>query len=419
LSAKTNEIVRYVRIRPGSLSSSGEDAINVGDGTNMIFDHCSFEFAGYNNIDAHGNIGSDAMTVQNSIIGDPMSNGTSAKQGFGAHTEHVGGKMAWYYNFWVSEHNREPLAKIDTIFVNNTEYNFQAGYTVADTSGNFHHDIINNYFITGPTDPSGANAFYQMDANQTIYSTGNLRDNNNDGVLNGGSISPGGGGTVLTAPWSPLSTNTTVYTTAGAYRFDVSQTGACRATSSIHSSSARLKPWATAPPAPALERPGRAAAFTTTRLPPASATTATASSMAAPTPLDSDQDGMPDYWELALGSNPNVADSLTPGTGGYTKLENYLNWLAGPHAVASKNSFVDVDLAIHRRLHQRQPGLCRAASDQRHRSPCWRTATRRNSPRREIFPASAVLIFPSAPATAQCHDQHRRVLVTATGARKI
>ena len=206
-SAKQNEIVRYLRIRPGSLSSSGEDAINVGDGTNMIFDHCSFEFAGYNNIDAHGNVGSDDITVQNSIIGDPMSNGTSAKQGFGAHTEHVGGKMAWYYNFWVSEHNRQPLAKIDTIFVNNTEYNFQAGYTVADTSGNFRHDIINNYFITGPTDTSGGNAFFQMNANQSIYSTGNLRDNNNDGVLNGSSISPGGGGTVLSAPWSTLSTN--------------------------------------------------------------------------------------------------------------------------------------------------------------------------------------------------------------------
>ena len=154
-SAKQNEIVRFIRIRPGSMQNLDEDAINVGDGTNMIFDHVSLEFAGYNNIDAHGNVGSDNITVQNSIIGDPMSNGTEAKQGFGAHTEHLGGKMAWYYNVWVSEHNRQPLAKIDTIFVNNTEYNFQAGYTVADTSGNFRHDIINNYFITGPTDPSG------------------------------------------------------------------------------------------------------------------------------------------------------------------------------------------------------------------------------------------------------------------------
>ena len=56
-------------------------------------------------------------------------------------------------------HNRQPLAKIDTIFINNTEYNFQAGYTVADTSGNFRHDIINNYFITGPTDPPAAMRF--------------------------------------------------------------------------------------------------------------------------------------------------------------------------------------------------------------------------------------------------------------------
>ena len=344
LSAKTNEIVRYVRIRPGSLSSSGEDAINVGDGTNMIFDHCSFEFAGYNNIDAHGNIGSDAMTVQNSIIGDPMSNGTSAKQGFGAHTEHVGGKMAWYYNFWVSEHNREPLAKIDTIFVNNTEYNFQAGYTVADTSGNFRHDIINNYFITGPTDPSGANAFYQMDANQTIYSTGNLRDNNNDGVLNGSSISPGGGGTVLTAPWSPLSTNTTVYTTAGAYRFDVSQTGVLPRDQLDSLILSQIKTLGNGSAGTGAGTAGPGGGLYNDQTSTGLGNNGYGIVNGGPTPLDSDQDGLPDYWELAMGSNPNVADSLTPGTGGYTKLENYLNWLAGPHAVASKNSFVDVDL---------------------------------------------------------------------------
>jgi hypothetical protein len=40
-----------------------------------------------------------------------------------------------------------------------------------------------------------------------------------------------------------------------------------------------------------------------------------------------------------------VADSLTPGTGGYTKLENYLNWLALPHAVTTTNTPVFVDLS--------------------------------------------------------------------------
>src|SRR3954466_5956430 len=101
------------------------------------------------------------------------------------------------------------MANMDTIYVNNVIYNFQGGYTVPNRSGHFRHDIINNYFITGPTGTSGGNAFYQMNVTQPIYSTGNLRDNNNDGSLNGSSISPGGGGTVLSAPWSPLSTNTT------------------------------------------------------------------------------------------------------------------------------------------------------------------------------------------------------------------
>ena len=343
-SAKQNEIVRYIRIRPGSLSSSGEDAINVGDGTNMIFDHCSLEFAGYNNIDATGNNGSDAITVQNSIIGDPMSNGTSAKQGFGAHTEHVGGKFSWYYNLWVSEHNRQPMAKIDTIFVNNTEYNFQAGYTVAGTSGHFRHDIINNYFITGPTDTGGGNAFYQMNANQSIYSTGNLRDNNNDGALNGSSIDPGGGGTVLTAPWSPLSTNVTVYSTAGAYHYDVSLAGALPYDQLDSLIISQIKTLGNGPAGTGAGTAGPGGGLYYDQTSTGLGNNGYGVLNGGTVPLDSDQDGMPDYWEQALGSNPNVADSLTPGTGGYTKLENYLNWLAAPHAVASKNSFVDVDL---------------------------------------------------------------------------
>jgi autotransporter-associated beta strand protein len=341
-SAKQNEIVRYVRIRPYS-ASDGEDGINVGDGTNMIFDHISLEISPYNNIDAHGDNGSDAITVQNSIIADPASNGSSHKQGFGAHTEHLGGKMAWYYNLWVSEHNRQPLAKIDTIFVNNTEYNFQAGYTVASTQGKFNHDIINNYFITGPADTSGGDAFFQMNANQTIYSTGNLRDNNNNGTLDGSPISPGGGGPVLSAPWSPLSTNCTVFSTASAARYDISWAGAMPHDQLDDLVVSQVKTLGHGTDGTGVGTAGPSGLYNNegqTGLGNGGFGVITGGIA----PLDSDQDGMPDYWELALGSNPNVADSLTPGTGGYTKLENYLNWLAVPHAVASKNSFVDVDL---------------------------------------------------------------------------
>ena len=51
----------------------------------------------------------------------------------------------------------------------------------------------------------------------------------------------------------------------------------------------------------------------------------------APRPADSDKDGMPDEWELALGLNPtDAADRNGDLDGdGYTNLENYLNSLPG------------------------------------------------------------------------------------------
>ena len=45
-------------------------------------------------------------------------------------------------------------------------------------------------------------------------------------------------------------------------------------------------------------------------------------------PADTDLDGMPDYWEIAAGLNPSVADHNGDADGnGYTNLEDYLNSL--------------------------------------------------------------------------------------------
>ena len=61
-------------------------------------------------------------------------------------------------------------------------------------------------------------------------------------------------------------------------------------------------------------------------------------------PTDTDRDGMPDYWETAVGLNPNVANNNQVNASGYTELEEYLNWLADLHAVGAGNSFVDMNL---------------------------------------------------------------------------
>ena len=77
-----------------------------------------------------------------------------------------------------------------------------------------------------------------------------------------------------------------------------------------------------------------------------------------PAPVDSDGDGMPDFYELALGWNAAAQDHNTIVTGttffpvgmaaGYTRLEEYLHFLAVPHTVVVKNAAVDPDIDLTR-----------------------------------------------------------------------
>ncbi len=326
-SVLTNEIVRFVRFRPGSLASSTEDAINLGDGTNMIFDHVSVEFAPYNNIDAHGNdTDGNQISFQNSILADPIG------QQFNAHTEALNNTFFWWGNIFSSGHDRNPLAKVNTVFVNNVIYNFQAGYTVADTSGNFSHDIVNNYFITGPSTTSPSDDFFQMDSNQKMYATGNLLDSDNNGALDGSATAPGGV-TPLSYPWSVVTSNLPIASTTVAYRNDVSLSGALPhdqvdqlVVADVMSLGATGQMW-TSQTATGLDNNGYGVIN------------------GGVAPVDSDGDGMPDYWEKAVGLDPNNAsDAMTIGADGYANIEHYLNWLAGPHALTDTNVPVDVDL---------------------------------------------------------------------------
>lgn len=190
-SGKSDIIIRNLRMRQGTLDPhTGSSAFNMGKGSNIILDHCSFAYGQWDTIDA---VGTTNFTVSNSIIAFPIG------QQFGAHVE--GGPSTFYGNLWVSAHNRQPLSKDDTQFVNNVIYNYQAGYTSGNTGGYFLHDIINNYFIAGPSTTNPSDAYYQMAADQSVYATGNFVDTNKDGSLNGGASNKVGSATVLSKPW--------------------------------------------------------------------------------------------------------------------------------------------------------------------------------------------------------------------------
>lgn len=215
-SSRTNIIIVGLRMRQGNLDAdTGKSAFNMGGGSNIILDHCSFAYGQWDSIDAVSTVN---ITVSNSIIAFPIG------QQFGAHVE--GGPATFFGNLWVSIHNRQPLAKSNTQYINNVVYNYQAAYTTADTSGSFMHDVLYNYFITGPSTNSASDRYYQIQANQYAYAKGNYGDASNDGVLNGAQENQIGSATVLSAPWAATSAGMVKWTAADAVTNVLASAGA-------------------------------------------------------------------------------------------------------------------------------------------------------------------------------------------------
>ena len=350
-AGQANVICRYIRVRPGSETASDtDDALSLYQAKNVILDHCSIEFAPWNNIDGVGDSSHviTNITFQSCIIADPTYDASSPPpQGFGCHSESVGGTWSWFYNVFVNGHNRNPLAKVNTVFVNNTLYNCSAGYTT-HTSTPFKHDIVNNYFVGGPA--SGGNfPWYQIDNNQSMYFTGNLSDQNLDGALNGSLTSPlpgyQGGGTILSSPWSIWVTNSTVYGTASACRRVLSGAGVFPRDELDNLIMNQVKTLGNGTTGTGGGTRGPDGSLYLSQAQTGLGNNGYGTIASGVAPLDTDGDGMPDYWETAVGLDPNNANDSTNLTlSGYTQLEVYLNWLGEPHAVVQINTNLDIDL---------------------------------------------------------------------------
>jgi hypothetical protein len=210
----SNDIVEYVRFRQGTLDSdTGKSSLSLSDASDMIFDHVSVEFGQWDNIDS---VGASDITIQDSIIADPIG------QRFGAHTET--GPYTWYHDLFANSHNRNPLAKADTQFIDNVVYDYQAGYTAGNSSGVFTHDVVHNYFIAGPATTSASDAYYQMNSQQ-VYNSGNLLDSNKNGSLDGSALGLGGGATALSSPWASTTGSLSGQSASSAYSWDVANVG--------------------------------------------------------------------------------------------------------------------------------------------------------------------------------------------------
>ena len=339
-AGSTNIICRHIRIRPGSdTASTGDDCLSLFQATNCILDHITLEFGPWNNIDA---VSCSAITVQNSIDANPTG------QQFGAHTEAVGQNYSWFYNIFANSHNRNPLAKVNTVFINNLEYNNSAGYTT-HTSTPFKHDIVNNYFIDGPA--SGGNfPWYQVDNNQSMYFVGNFHDSDKNGSLGGSATVPlpgyQGGGTILSSPWSTWTTNVPIYNLNSTYRIAISQAGALprdEMDSLLLSQITKLGSGTTGNGA-GTAGPGGGLYTSQTSTGLGNNGYGTIAGGAPPVGLGQRRTSRISGRTLSDSNSNDPTDSTNLTLSGYSQLEIYLNWLAGPHVVANTN-VVSVNLA--------------------------------------------------------------------------
>jgi pectate lyase len=175
-SGQHNVIVRYLRFREGIAGDRGKCSVNLSDGSNMMFDHCSIEWGRWDCLGLTQ--GSHEITFQNCIIGEGID-----PQRFGSLSDSVT-NITYSHNLWINNQSRNPKAKGLIQYVNNVVYNWGVCGLVGGHSGADHSlDAIGNYFIAGPN--SNQHAVGEFKATDHVFQKDNFVDLDKDGKLEG------------------------------------------------------------------------------------------------------------------------------------------------------------------------------------------------------------------------------------------
>lgn len=349
---KTNVIVRHIGFRNGVNADCLDMSSNSVD---IVLDHIDVLFGTDENFSSFGSP-PDRITFQWSF------------NAWGLYPHAAGGlwdirNVTTHHTLWAHNHMRDPKARPDGLldWINNVNFDYEIGYIMGSstTPANWRSNVEGCYFICPPGNirshiMTGATLDRHSNFNFSAWMTNCLFDRDGDVLLDG-----------RDAVWSDVQ---------GAYR---QMTNAMARTSGI--------PVAQDPPLTAYKKivsaagplrldarfPGglrcevgaelihslvicRMDKFTNVAQTGASES-GYGALQSRPVPADTDRDGMPDYWETTLGFSAAADDhrSAVPANAfvpvGYTRLEEYLQFKAMPHAsmertTASELVTLDVDL---------------------------------------------------------------------------
>lgn len=305
MSNSSNVIMRYIRMR-GSISMPEDKCTLTMDYCdNVILDHCSISWGRWDNVHIKD---ANNITYQNCIISEGIE-----PQRFGAITD---GTRNWTIShcLWTNNKSRNPKMKCYLQYYNNVVYNYGIGIVGGHSAADNYQDVMNNYFITGPSSGSSNKYFDQWTETDHLYSTGNYTDDNRDGKLNGRLITDYNGATPMQQPNLKCQAPMNLEPAEDAFHAVMEHAGASRVRDShdlrIIEQLASL---------------GTKGAFIANEQDVGGIGTLAG----ADAPADSDGDGMPNEWEKANGTDPDKADANGDADGnGYTNIEDYVNSLA-------------------------------------------------------------------------------------------
>ncbi len=388
-----NTVLRHLRLRHGR-NGSGGDCLNLdSSASDSIIDHVSMMFSTDENI-SFFNSSLDNFTMQYSTSSWGME-----RHNAGGLWDLRDGSC--HHSLWAHHRTRNPKARPAMLeWINNVTYHWRnEGFIMGDseTPGSWKANVIGNYYLSINDPDEGytlrskgltkARVASNGLPNFSLYLADTLHDADGDGVLNGtdkgyGIVDgaeftpgdavgsnryyksatpfPGAAGTSAVGIDDPLTAYKKVLSSSGALRLDANHPGPLRdeldalLVNSVVSQQSIL-----------VQKDGNIAGETTPNNgeanlanPPYNITNGGFGTLSGTTPpTDADLDGMPDSWETTLngqgGMTYNVATDdhnttfaagqlaatfFPAGTpAGYTYLEEYLHFLAVPHASVVKN----------------------------------------------------------------------------------